>query len=281
MKTASCRIMLLLAVAMSAEFALAQKPATLAADQTYGYGAGKLLKFTYTQAFDCVDQPNADLNFNSIKAAADPGEFQVPICQVGTQPSINPPGQLGNPANTTEPLYILVPMFSVDDDQNPNDAISCDGVVAGSLCGPQLGSTLIGLFGSLPEAFKAKPLVYTQCPDPGLPPGTCTMHASRVDLGPALEALGLLPPPVANVFTPTPNHSHIVINADINIKAIWWQVIPVLVFDQTLWPNEAGTTGLTSRDALVAAEKAGQATEVPSNFFLFFSSYTTMSAMHK
>lgn len=272
------RLSIVLALALMAGTALAQKPGSLAANQTYGFGAGKQLKFTYTENFDCIDQPKSDLNFNGIPADMDPGEMQIPICQVGTQPTINPPGQVGNPAVTTEPLYVLAPMFSVDNDQNPNDAISCDNVVTGTLCGPTLGSTLITLFGSLPEAFKAKPLVYTQCPDPGTAPGTCTMHASRLDLGPALVALGLLPPPTTNVFLPTPNHSHVVINPDINIKAIWWQVIPVLVFNQTGWPNESGTSGITSEHALRVAEQAGDATEVPSNFFLFFSSYTTGSS---
>lgn len=280
MRVSFSRLSIFLALALMAGTAFAQKPGSLQANQTYGFGAGKLLKFTYTENFDCIDQPNSDLNFNGIPADMDPSEMQIPICQVGTQPTINPPGQVGNPAVTTEPLYVLAPLFSVDNDQNPNDAISCDNVVTGTLCGPALGSTLITLFGSLPEAFKAKPLVYTQCPDPGTAPGTCTMHASRLDLGPALVALGLLPPPTTNVFLPTPNHSHVVINPDINIKAIWWQVIPVLVFSQSDWPNESGTSGITSEHALRVAEQAGAATEVPSNFFLFFSSYTTSSSDH-
>jgi hypothetical protein len=33
-------------------------------NQTFGYGEGKLLTFTYTQNFDCIDQPGSDLNFN-------------------------------------------------------------------------------------------------------------------------------------------------------------------------------------------------------------------------
>ena len=96
---------------------------------TFGYGVGEVVKFFYTQNFDCVDQPTDDLNFNGIPAANDPSELQTPICQVGTQPTINPPGQIGDPAVTTEPVYVLVPMFSTDKDQNPNDAISCDNVV--------------------------------------------------------------------------------------------------------------------------------------------------------
>jgi hypothetical protein len=242
-------------------------------NQTLGYGEGKLLTFTYTQNFDCVDQPGSDLNFNGIPAESDPAEMQTPICQVGTQPTINPPGMKGNPAVTTEPLFVLVPMFSTDNDQNPNDAISCTNVVAGTTCGSALGSTLISLFGALPEAFKATPSVYTQCPEPGSVPGTCTMHASRLDLGPALVALGYLQPPVANVFVPTPNHSHVVINADVNVKPIWWQVIPVLVLNQSDWPSQDGSSGLTSLSAIQAALKAGTAVEAPSNFFLFFSSY--------
>jgi hypothetical protein len=261
-------------VALIAGSALAQQTTPIKANQTQGFGEGKVLKFTYTQNFDCIDQPNDDLNYNKIKAASDPGEMQTPICVVGTQPSINPPGQKGNPANTTEPLYVLVPMFSVDNDKNPDDAISCKDVVQGTLCGPALGKTLIKLFGAIPEGFKAKPMVFTQCPDANLRPGTCTMHASRLDLGPVLAALGYIPPPTSNVFLPTPNHSHVVINQDINIKAIWWQVIPVLVLKQSDWPPQDGSSGITSLAAIREAEKAKEAVEAPSNFFLFFSSYT-------
>jgi hypothetical protein len=247
----------------------------LAPNQTLGFGASQLLRFTYTQNFDCIDQPFDDLNFNGIVAAKDPGELQTPICEVGTNPSINPPGQTGNPHDDTAPLYVLVPLFSVDNDQNPNDAISCNNVVAGTLCGPALGSELITLFGAVPEAFKATPLVYTQCPEPGSAPGTCTMHASRLDLAPVLAELGFIPnPPTANVFLPTPNHSHVLKNQDINLPAIWWQVIPVLVTSQSDWPTKDGKSGITSVPALLAAKNAGTAIFAPSNFFLFFSSAT-------
>jgi hypothetical protein len=122
-------------------------------------------------------------------------------------------------------------------------------------------------------------MVFTQCPDAKLRPGTCTMHASRLDLGPALAALGIIPPPTSNVFLPTPNHSHVVIDQDINVKAIWWQVIPALVLKQSDWPPQDGSSGITSLEALRKAEKAKEAVEVPSNFFLFFSSQT-MADMH-
>jgi hypothetical protein len=277
MKQSLIRPAFLAAVALIAVAATAQAQ-TLGPYQTFGYGANQLLTFTYTQNFDCIDQPKDDLNFNTVIAAHDPGEMQTPICQVGTNPTINPPGQVGNPSVTTEPLYVLVPLFSVNNDQNPNDAISCSNVVSGTLCGPALGTELISLFGAVPEAYKTTPLVYTQCPDPALAPGTCTMHASRLDLAPTLAALGYIPnPPTANVFLPSPNHSHIVINSDISVKAIWWQVIPVLVLSQSDWPNQAGTTGITSYSKLEAAETAGTAIAAPSNYFLFFSSTANSS----
>ena len=271
---------LCLAIAAIAATAPAQQPTAIKPNQTQGFGAGKLLTFTYTQSFDCIDQPLDDLNFDKIKAENEPAEFQVPICQAGTDPTINPPGQAGKASKTTAPIYVLVPMFSVDKDQNPNDAISCKGVVEGTICGPALGKVLIKFFGALPEAFKASPKVFSQCPDPGKKPGTCTMHASTIDLAPVLAALGYINnPPSANVFVPDPKHSHVLADHDINDPAIWWQVIPVLVLDQSDWPPQDGSSGITSVTALKAAEKAGQAIQAPSNFFLFFSSQS-MADMH-
>jgi hypothetical protein len=276
MKIATRSTFLLFALTLISMSAFAQVNSTL------GYGDGELLRFIYTQNFDCVDQPKDDMNFNGIPAASDPGEMQIPICQVGTQPSINPPGKAGDPKFTTEPIYVLVPMFSTDNDQNPNDAISCDNVVPGTTCGPALGQTLISLFGALPEAFKASPKVYTQCPEPGSAPGTCTMHASRLDLAPVLSELGIIPgPPTANIFVPTPNHSHVLIDQDLNLPAIWWQVIPVLVLDPSDWPAQDGSSGITSLKAIKAAIAAGQAVEAPSNFFLFFSSKVQTGGSHQ
>ena len=265
------RLAVFSSVALVTAAAFAQTP-VLQPNQTFGYGADNLLTFTYTQNFDCVDQPMSDLNHNRYRAQRDPGELQTPICVVGTQPSINPPGVHGNPAVTTEPLYVLVPMFSSDNDQNPNDAISCKNGVAGTLCGPALGRTLIALFGAIPEAFKAKPAVYAQCPDPGNAPGTCTMHASRLDLAPVLAALKLIPSASSNVFLPTPNHSHVVNDDATTTEEIWWQVIPVLVLNGNDWPTKDGSSGITSSAAIQLAEKNGEALEAPSNFFLFFSS---------
>jgi hypothetical protein len=94
-----------------------------------------------------------------------------------------------------------------------------------------------------------------------------------------LVALGKMAgPPTAPVFVPTPNHSHVVDNSRVNTGAIWWQVRPVLILDQSDWPSADGTTGITSSDAMDAAEAAGRAIEVGSNFFLFFSSRLASAA---
>ena len=123
-----------------------------------------------------------DLDFNGVKAQSDPNELQTPICQVVTEPSADPTG--GSIKHTAH-LYVFVPMFSVDNDQNPADAMPCpNGGRPGELCGIALGQQLIKLFGFVPEAWKTKvnPAITTQCPDPNNPvPGTCTMHASSVD----------------------------------------------------------------------------------------------------
>jgi len=254
---------------------------SLKPNQTEGFSHGKLVKFTYQQNFACVHQPRDDLDYNGVLAQSDSGEFQTPICQAGIQPTIDPTGE---DARRTAILYVLVPMFSLDHDQNPNDAIPCPtGVRAATLCGPALGKTLIQLFSAVPEAYKIKPLVFTDCPGPGSMPGTCTMHASTVDLGKVLVALGKLPAPATNVFLPTPNHSHVIANARANTeKAIWWEVEPVLVTDPADWPDQDGDFGITSVRKLHQAEQRGQAIEVPSNFFLFFSSKSMqgMPGMH-
>ncbi len=260
----------ILAILWAVGSALAQGAPALAPNQTLGLGNGRLLTFTYHQSYDCVDEPTDDLDFSGVLAQADPAEFQTPICQVATEPSIDPAG--GN-IKLTAHLYVLLPMFSKDNDQNPNDAIACPaGVRSTTLCGSALGSTLISLFGALPEAFKTTPRVFTQCPDPGSAAGTCTMHTSTLDLGTALVAIGKIPPPATNIFVPTPNHTHVIDNSLVNSKAVWWEVRPVLVMNPADWPPQDGSSGITSVKMMDAAEAKGDAIEVPSNFFLFFDS---------
>lgn len=248
----------------------------LAPNQTHGFGNSRLVTFTYLQNFDCVDQPLLDLDFNGIPAQSDPNEMQTPICQVITEPTADPTG--GDIKHTAH-LYVLVPMFSIDHDTNPADAMACpNGGRPGELCGVALGKALISLFGVIPEAWKTKvnPAIATQCPDPNnAVPGTCTMRASSVDLAQLLFAIGKTGRPTAPVFVPTPNHSHIVDNSRVNTGPIWWEVRPVLIMSPGDWPTADGSSGITSVKAMDDAEAAGRAVEVGSNFFLFFSSETS------
>lgn len=263
-----------LAVGTCIVFAAGAASAQLAPNQTQGFGNGGLVTFTYLQNFDCVDEPTLDLDFNGIPAQSDPNEMQTPICQVITEPAHDPTG--GDLKHTAH-LYVLVPMFGSD--RNPADAMDCPGDKrADELCGIDLGNALIGIFGFIPEAWKKTPAVHTQCPDPNNPvPGTCTMHASSVDLSVLLAPTGKVPnPPTKPIFVPTPNHSHVVDNSRVNANPIWWEVRPVLVMDPRDWPAADGTSGITSSKVMDDVEAAGRAVEVGSNFFLFFSS--TMSA---
>jgi len=267
-------------IALASIFAIAGAQAqSLKPNQTQGFSDGNLVTFTYQENFDCVDQPFGDLDYNHLPAQSDSGEMQTPICQAGTQATLDPSGEN---ARRTAILYVLVPMFSVDNDQNPDDAIPCPPEVRlGTLCGHALGTTLIKLFGAVPEAYKSRPQVFTDCPNPGSPPGTCTMHASTVDLGKVLVALKKLPAPVGNVFLPTPNHSHVIGNDRANTRrAIWWEVVPVLVTNLADWPPENGSSGITSVRDLQIAEAKGDAIQVPSNFYLFFSSQKMNDMRH-
>lgn len=276
------RIPSLLTLTAAALFVFSAAAQQLAPNQTHGFGNNRLVTFTYTQNFDCVDQPTFDLDFNGIRAESDPNEMQNPICQPITEPTQDPTG--GDIKHTAH-LYVFIPMFSVDHDTNPNDAMPCpNGGRPGELCGPALGAALISLFGDIPEAWKTKVnrAITTQCPDPNNPvPGTCTMHASSVDLSQTLVALGKIPGPAKmNIFVPTPNHSHVIDNSRVNSGQIWWEVRPVLIMNQSDWPAADGSSGITNSMAMDDAEAAGRAIEVGSNFFLFFSSQMSSHAGH-
>lgn len=228
-------------------------------NETFGFGANRLLLFKYDQNFDCVDQPKNDRNYNGVPAESDPGELEQDICQDGIPSTMDPTGA---PVAKTDKLYVLVPMFSLNDDTNPNDAFT-----------PALGATLIKLFGVVPEAFKTHPLVPVQCPNPGSPPGSCTMHGDKIDLFPLLAKLGKVPAtPARNIFVPLPDHDHLVSNQNIRTPEEWWQVITVLVTEPSYWPNAQGTSGITSVAKLRQAESDGVAIQTPTNFFLFFNS---------
>jgi hypothetical protein len=229
--------------------------ASLQPNQTLGFGAGRRLVFTYQQQFDCVVQPNDDRNYSGIIAALDPSQFASPECQVGAPSTIAPSGK---PVTKTDPLYVIVPFFET----NKHEPAFTRA----------LGKALKKLLGFVPDAFKPHPGVPVQCPAPKDTPGTCTMHPLQTDLGPVLTALKLLPPKT-ELYVPLVNHSHVLPNNTINQSPEWWQVIVVLVENPKAWPNSAGTTGITSVAKLRAAQKVKEASaDVPTNFFLFFSS---------
>src|SRR5580693_6748267 len=70
LKAAIFRLMLTSAIVLIAGTSFAQ----LKPNQTAGYGDEKVLTFTYTENFDCIDQPLDDLNYNGVPAQSDPGE---------------------------------------------------------------------------------------------------------------------------------------------------------------------------------------------------------------
>ena len=233
------------------------------ADQTDGYGDGKLVTFTYGQQYQCVHEPGDDRNGNGIPADRDPAEFQTPICEVGfgTKIGLDPAGA---PTTETEPLYVIVPFFDADH----------DGEAAGGLA-----PTLKSIFGFVPDAFDPTPGVPVQCPEPGGTLtaqkgafGTCTMHPTQIDYAQLLsEVRPDLFAGLKNLNLPLVNHSHIIDGK--NFNPIWWQLKIVLVTDPSVWPDVNATTGLRSVADITNAQAAGKAlATINSNFFLFFGS---------
>jgi hypothetical protein len=88
--------------------ATASPSASLTNNQTAGFGNGKLFTFTYTENFDCVDEPGDDLNFNGIPVEMDPSEIHIPICEVGNSSVKDPTGVA---VKKTDKLYVLLPFF--------------------------------------------------------------------------------------------------------------------------------------------------------------------------
>jgi hypothetical protein len=260
--------------------------------------------FTYTEQYDCVEEPTDDLNFNTVMAESDPLELQTPICQLGVNPSVDPTGAK---IKTTDKIYVLLPMFSVSPDTNAADAIACPttlpsfapntvtmngvptSVPVNELCGTALGDFLIGsaAFGnSIPDAFRIPSAldkgITVQCPTSTDPSGSCTMHASVLDISAALGLTGV------NTMVPLANHSHIIDTSINSKKSIWWQVIVDEVNDPAVWPSADGSTGLTSLKALRTAQNTPTTVsggtgnqvgaDVTTNFFLFFGSQKNKTA---
>jgi hypothetical protein len=305
--TAAFGLSILLVVGAGA--AVSARPnVQIAANQTDAYGEGQVIVFTYSQSFDCVDEPANDLDHNGVMSQADPIEVNGPHCVAADSPTIDPAGR---PTTNTAPLFVIVPFFEtnagVPAATNPDCAPGFGNIAAlvtlHYLTVPcdSLGSALQGVtsalgfkradgHGIVPDAFKVPTpgdptkVAPVQCPEPGPPLtafkgpfGTCTTHTNTVDLG---QVVGSLFSPSLNVVRlPTPNHSHI-IDAN-NYGLVWWQVIVELVIDPSVWPDVNGdcpahTGCLTSVQALRNAQAAGKIFkgvngDIPTNFFLFFS----------
>jgi len=270
----SCLLTVLICLLLVTSPSSAQNPQPtrpLAVNQSEGFAKEQVVAFNYLQSFDCLVGPFDEVDNNGQVAAVQPSEFNPGLatvgpltglpfsrCVLGFRPAVDPTGGL---IEKTDELFVLVPFFDIN--PSNNQAFT-----------PALGQFLMSTFGFIPEAFKAHPDVPVQCPEPGPPrtqhtgaPGTCTMHATTLDFGRVL--LGM---PGTSIPLPTPNHSH-VIEAR-NERAIWWKIVSVLVTDPRAWPDANGTRGITSEESLRAAQAAGQARpDVPTNFFLFFSSH--------
>jgi hypothetical protein len=228
----------------------------LAPNETYGFGDNELLVFRYHQQFDCVVGPDSDVDSIGKPADKAPEQFSSPECVIGIPSHLAPSGRT---LAQTDPLYILVPFFETN---KKTGAFT-----------PGLGKALEKLFGFIPDAFKPDPGVAVQCPAPLDKPSTCTMHPLQINLGPVLVALGKLPKGT-NLYVPLVNHDHLLNNGTINQPSEWWTLVVVLVEDPKAWPDATGSTGITSLKKLREAQAKKEASaDVPSNFFLYFSSY--------
>lgn len=81
-------------------------------------------------------------------------------------------------------------------------------------------------------------------------------------------------PPTIDVpglgVVPLPGHDHLITTAAGHTDT-WWSLIVVLVTNSSVFPNLAGTHGITSLAALQAAQAAGDASaELPTNTYLNF-----------
>src|SRR5689334_5882549 len=115
MKTVGLALAICACIALICSNASAQ----LGQNQTNSFGNNRLVTFTYLQNFDCVDQPKLDLDFNGIPI---PMKCRRRFASLSSNPRRI---QLAGTSNTRPHLYVFVPMFSVDNDQNPNDKMPC------------------------------------------------------------------------------------------------------------------------------------------------------------
>ncbi|MCI4324317.1 MAG: hypothetical protein L3K00_00280 [Thermoplasmata archaeon] len=85
----------------------------------------------------------------------------------------------------------------------------------------------------------------------------CYDHPATIDV----PGLGVVP---------LPGHDHL-ITTNFGHQDTWWSLVVVLITNSSVFPNLAGTTGITSLAALAAAQTAGQASaDLDTNTYLNF-----------
>ena len=188
-----------IALACGSAFAQNVKAPKLAPDQSLGYGANHLTTFTYTQVSTAWISPKVTSTSTESRRHPIRPNFRFPFAKPVSSRRLTRPDSPSAASIPPSPCMFWFPCFPWTTTRIPTTPSRVPASWKARTAGPHWAA-LDGLFGSLPEAFKATPLVYTQCPDPGLPAGTCTMHTSRLDLGLLLVQLGFLQPPAANFF---------------------------------------------------------------------------------
>ena len=233
-----------------------------------GFAKDKLLGLTYPIQYMCVHEYFDDLDHDGTVTPNDSEEHEKEICTIGRPSSVDPTGK---PYERTRALNALVPLFDFE-----NDGEASSG-------GPNhdqgFADLLDSLFGFVPDAYDPDLNIAIHCPHPGPPIslhtgtfGTCAMHPIVLDMSPLLSAE--FPDqfdPDQNIFLPLVNHMHLIKNP--NNQQQWFKILVNLVVDPAAWPDQEGTTGITSLKKLRDAQDAGQVSgDIPTNMFFFFGS---------
>jgi hypothetical protein len=119
---------------------------------------------------------------------------------------------------------------------------------------------------------------------PYLPAFDPAMYHIQMHCAPATVAVCWDHPATIRVpglgIVPLPGHDHLIASQDMN-KDIWWQVLVDLVTNQSVWPNLAATSGITSLTALRTAQSAGQVSaDLPTDLFLDFRVLGNLPGKH-
>ena len=105
-------------------------------NQTNGFGNNRLATFTYCRILIAW----ISRQWTWISMAYWPSPIPMRCRRpFASRPPSPPRTRLAEALNTPRIFYVFIPMFSVDNDQNPNDAMPCpNGGRPGELCGRTL-----------------------------------------------------------------------------------------------------------------------------------------------